>query len=234
MQPLFPRDFEVDVDDWAPLKARVEIETLGGYSRYRTTLTPRFDTVRRDIALGYAALVAIVVGVASVDGVVAGLIAATLGAVGIGIAIAYLQLFIHEAAHANLAASRRTSDRIADALIAWQVGTSIAAYRAVHFDHHRHLGHARDGERSYVTHALTTRLIVEMLTGIHAVRIFLTRAQIAAAQGGAIQAAADSRRSDPCRDSRHHVDLRRLACGAGLGRRDGDRLSASRDVASLA
>ena len=175
MQPLFPRDFAVDVDDWAPLKTRVEAETLGGYGRFRKTLTPRFEIVWRDIALGYAALVGIVVTVGSVGGIISDLMAAVFGAIGVGITIAYLQLFIHEAAHANLAAHRRTSDRIADALIAWQVGTSIAAYRAVHFDHHRHLGHARDGERSYV-HALTPQLIVEMLTGIHAVRIFLTRA----------------------------------------------------------
>ncbi|CAM3157963.1 Fatty acid desaturase domain-containing protein [Sphingomonas antarctica] len=173
---MFPRDFEVDADAWPPLRTRVEAETLGGYSKYRKTLTPRFETVWRDIALGYAVLAAIVVAVGSVGGIVASLVAATLGAVGIGTSIAYLQLFIHEAAHANLAPRRRTSDWIANSFIAWQVGTSIAAYRAVHFDHHRHLGHARDGERSYV-HPLTPRLIVEMLTGVHAVRIFLSRAQ---------------------------------------------------------
>lgn len=176
MQPLFPRDFDVDADDWPPLKTRVEAETGGEYGRYRKTLTPRFAVVWRDIALGYVALVAIVVAVGSITGVVAGLAAACAGAIGIGVTIAYLQLFIHEAAHANLANRRKTSDRLADLAIAWQVGTSIAAYRAVHFEHHRHLGFARDGERSYV-HALTPRLIVEMLTGIHAVRIFLTRSQ---------------------------------------------------------
>jgi fatty acid desaturase len=176
MQPLFPRDFTVDADDWPPLKARIEAETAGGYGRYRKTLTPRFAIVWRDIALGYAVLAAIVVAVGSVSGIPLGLAAACLGAVGIGVTIAYLQLFIHEAAHANLASRRRISDWIANIFIAWQVGTSIAAYRAVHFEHHRHLGFSRDGERSYV-HALTPRLIVEMLTGVHAVRIFLTRAQ---------------------------------------------------------
>ena len=36
-----------------------------------------------------------------------------LGAAAIGYAIAYLQLFIHEAAHFNLHPNRRTSDRLA-------------------------------------------------------------------------------------------------------------------------
>lgn len=182
MQPLFPRDFEAQADDFAALKTRVQAETGGTYGRYRNTLTPRFAVVWRDIGFGYAALAAIFPAVGSVDGLLPGLAAATLGAIGVGIAIAYLQLFIHEAAHANLAATRRASDRIGDALIAWQVGTSVAAYRATHFDHHRHLGHARDGERSYV-HALTPRLIVAMLTGIHAIRIFAARGNAPKAGG---------------------------------------------------
>lgn len=177
MQPLFPRDFETQADDFAPLKTRVQAETGGTYARYRNTLTPRFGVVWRDIVFGYVGLATILVTVGSIDGLVSGILAATVGAVAIGIAIAYLQLFIHEAAHANLAATRRVSDRIGDWAVAWQVGTSVAAYRATHFDHHRHLGHARDGERSYV-HALTPRLIAEMLTGLHAIRIFAARGKV--------------------------------------------------------
>ena len=104
-----------------------------------------------------------------------GLIAAGLGAVGIGYAIAYLQLFIHEAAHYNLAATRRANDLIADWLICWQVGTSIAAYRRTHAEHHRHLGRVEDTEISY-TRALTGRFLAEMATGIHALRVFAGRA----------------------------------------------------------
>ena len=76
----------------------------------------------------------------------------------IGYAIAYLQLFIHEAAHYNLAPTRQANDRLADRLICWQVGTSIAAYRRTHAEHHRHLGGPDDTEISY-THRLTPRFL---------------------------------------------------------------------------
>lgn len=174
MQQFAHDGFRIDADHWPSLRARVDAETAGGYARFRKDLAPRHGVVWRDIALGYAALALIVVAVGSVEGLVSGLLAAIFGAVAIGVAIAYLQLFIHEAAHYNLARDRATNDRIADTLIAWQVGTTIAAYRRVHFDHHRHFGHAEDGERSWA-HRLSWRLVAGMLTGIHALRIFLAR-----------------------------------------------------------
>ena len=126
-----------------------------------------------------------------------GLAAAAVGAVGIGYVVAYLQLFIHEAAHYNLAADRRANDRFADRLICWQVGTSIAAYRRIHAEHHRHLGGDDDSEVSY-RHKLTARFLVEMVTGIHAVRVFAGRS------GGSPKAA------------KAPGALRPLAIGAGL------------------
>ncbi len=187
MEHVAPETFRIDADHWPSILSRLTVETANDYGRFRRSLTADYAIVWRDLALGYGALAVIVALVALVPGVIGGLAAAVCGAVAIGIAIAYLQLFIHEAAHWNLAADRARSDRIADALISWQVGTSIAAYRRVHFDHHRHLGHHDDGERSY-THALSWRLIVEMLTGIHAMRIFLVRAQQAPAAGSGAQA----------------------------------------------
>lgn len=158
----------------AAFRQQMLIETGRGYATFRKTLTPRHHRVMIDIALGYAMLAGLLTLVAQADGLVTGIAAATLGAIGIGFFVAYLQLFIHEAAHYNLAASRRTNDRIADWLICWQVGTSIAAYRATHAAHHRHLGKEGDTEISY-RHALTPRFVVEMLTGIHALRVFAAR-----------------------------------------------------------
>ncbi len=112
--------------------------------------------------------------VGQASGFFAGVGAACVGAIGVGFLVAYLQLFIHEGAHFNLAATRTANDRIADWLICWQVGTSIAAYRATHSEHHRHLGRDGDTEISY-RHALTPRFVAEMLTGVHAIRVFSAR-----------------------------------------------------------
>ncbi|TKD51730.1 fatty acid desaturase family protein [Sphingomonas baiyangensis] len=158
----------------AAFRQRMFAETGGDYAQYRRLLTPRYGRAWLDIALGYAALCGWLVLVAQAGGLVAGLAAASIGAIGVGFLVAYLQLFIHEAAHFNLAASKRVNDRIADWAICWQIGTTIAAYRATHGEHHRHLGRERDTEISY-RHALTRRFVIEMLTGVHALRVFLSR-----------------------------------------------------------
>lgn len=164
----------LDPENLPDLRARVRAELGPEHARFCRALAPDYAKVRRDLAVGYAALFLILVVTCSVGGLLLGLAAAALGAVGIGYGIAYLQLFIHEAAHYNLAATRRANDRIADALICWQVGTSIAAYRRTHSEHHRHLGGAADTEISY-TRKLTPRFLVEMVTGIHALRVFTGR-----------------------------------------------------------
>lgn len=168
--------FRIDADHWPSLLVRVNADTGGDYGRFRASLDARYGLVWRDIAIGYGALAVILGLVATAPGLAASLAAAMCGAVAVGFVIAYLQLFIHEAAHWNLASDRQTSDRLANLLIAWQVGTSVAAYRKVHFDHHRHLGQTDDGERSYV-HRLSLRLLIELLTGAHALRIFLARSR---------------------------------------------------------
>lgn len=158
----------------AAFRERLRAETGSGYAAFRKSLTPHFGRVWLDLALGYLALAGVLVAVGQVSGILTGLAAATLGAVVVGYLVAYLQLFIHEAAHGNLASTRAANDRIADWLICWQVGTSIAAYRANHGEHHRHLGRDGDTEISY-RNALTPAFIASMLTGLHAVRVFTQR-----------------------------------------------------------
>src|SRR3569833_328071 len=160
--------------DLFDLRRRLDLETSNAYRALRRSLTADFAKVRRDIAAGYVALVVLLLCVAAVEGLVPGLIAAAVGAVGIGYCIAYLQLFIHEAAHYNLAANRTANDRLANGLICWQVGTEFAAYRATHAAHHRHLGGNADTEISY-TRPLTVGFVLAMVTGIHALRVFLGR-----------------------------------------------------------
>src|SRR5436853_2420316 len=136
-----------------------------GFHRFRTQLVdsrgrrhvdfvrnlrPDYTRVYLDIALGYGCLavsmaVCIWVSAHPVPKAAAVLVSAGL----IGYWVAYLQLFIHEGAHFNLAHDRRRSDLICDALIAWMVGTSVRKYRKVHFQHHRALGTVDDSEFSY-------------------------------------------------------------------------------------
>lgn len=160
-----------DPEDLHRLRARIDAETAGDYSSFRNGLSPNYVRVRHDIAAGYAALVASVAIVG-----VAGIVAVPFGAVAIGFFVAYLQLFIHEAAHFGLAPDRSANDRLADRLICWQVGTDIASYRATHWEHHRSLGDKGDTEVSY-RNRLTLGFTAAMLTGVHAMRVFLSRKQ---------------------------------------------------------
>ncbi len=207
MDQFAPRNFRIDADHAPTMIARITMETAGDYARFRRTLTADYGVVWRDIAVGYAALLAVVLLVAQASGWV-GLVASVPGAIAIGFVIAYLQLFIHEAAHWNLAHDRRTSDRIANIFIAWQVGTSIAAYRRVHFEHHRHLGHEKDGERSYV-HRLSLHLLAELITGIHALRVFLARGKGSGAK------AEPASKAPLLRGAAVHVGILAIMLGAG-------------------
>jgi len=113
-------------------------------------LKPDFRKVRRDIALGYLMLAVTIAATAFLPWLgVPALLAAALGAISVGYWVAYLQLFIHEGAHYNLTADRAYNDRFCDLAISWMVGTSIAAYRPFHFQHHRALGMTNDSEHSY-------------------------------------------------------------------------------------
>lgn len=182
---------DADPEDLPGLRARVRAETLGEYPRFCRSLAPDYSRVHRDIALGYAGLAIVLIAVAAAGGLgwIAGLAAAVFGAVGIGYAVAYLQLFIHEAAHYNIAPGRAANDRMANWLVCWQVGTRIEHYRRTHSEHHRHLGDADDTEISY-THRLTPRFLLEMITGVHALRVFTGRSgdrKTAKTSGGSLR-----------------------------------------------
>jgi fatty acid desaturase len=171
-QPIHPQS--TSTIDPALFRQIMVLETGSHYTEFRNGLTPNYNRVVVDIGLGYLGLVGLMALIGQAGGILFGVAAAAVGAIGVGFLVAYLQLFIHEAAHFNLAADRTKNDRLADWLICWQVGTSIAAYRATHFDHHRHLGHDGDTEVSY-RHPLSIKFMAEMLTGIHAVRVFMAR-----------------------------------------------------------
>lgn len=137
-------------------------------------LTPVYSRVFRDIAVGYAALICIVGLVCFGESLgVSPFLLAPAGAVLIAYCSLYLASFIHEAAHWNLAPTRRTNDRLCNWLLSWFIGLEVRFYRKVHFEHHRSLGTVHDTEFSYFF-ALNAVFIAKSLTGIRAVQTLLS------------------------------------------------------------
>jgi fatty acid desaturase len=145
------------------------------YVEFVRGLQPDYRRVQRDIAFGYAMLLAtagLTVLLSHAD--VWPALIVVFGAVSFGYWIAYLQLFIHEGAHFNLAAGRDESDRLCNFLIAWMIGTSVQKYRVVHFQHHRAVGSIDDSEFSYFF-PLNLVFIFKSLTGWRALEVFFSR-----------------------------------------------------------
>jgi fatty acid desaturase len=154
------------------------------FKEFRRGLKARFWRVWFDIAAGYVALATTCIAIALLDARYprAWPLVAALGAVPLAYFIAFIQLFFHEAAHYNLASTRRANDFLADLFVGLMIGQSVQAYRVVHFDHHRLLGTRDDTERSYFD-ALSLRFVVESLVGIRLVRVVLARRAHVAARG---------------------------------------------------
>lgn len=161
--------------NFAPLRRELWSAENYSYKIFLKSLKPDYRKIGRDIALGYLALAVTLLVTAAMPavGVWAG-VAAGVGAVSVGYWIAYLQLFIHEGAHYNLAPTRAKSDRICNLLIAWMIGTNVAAYRTVHFQHHRALGTPEDSEHSYFF-PLNLTFFVKGLFGIRAAEVVFAR-----------------------------------------------------------
>lgn len=145
------------------------------FADFRRTLRPRYWRVWVDIGLGYLAIMLIISMMVLAEQNFPSWwpLFALLGAVALGYAIAYLQLFFHEAAHILIAPGRRRNDLLANIFIGSMVGQDIKAYRRFHFEHHRHLGTPLDTERSYFE-AINARFLLEALFGIkllHAMRL---------------------------------------------------------------
>lgn len=156
--------------DFRGLRRQLLAETHGEYQRFLAGLAPRYGQAWAGIGLGYGLLVLVLAATGLPQSPAGALVAMVVGAVGVGYGVAGLQLYLHEAAHHHLAPSRRLNDWLCDGLISWQVGTSVSRYRPIHFGHHQHLGTTADPENSYFR-PLDGRLVLETLTGIHALRV---------------------------------------------------------------
>jgi fatty acid desaturase len=158
----------------------------------RRSLVLRVGRVWLDIAGGYVGLVASALGTVWLGRAYPSVwpVSVVLGALGIGYSMAFIQLFFHEAVHYNVASTRRTNDLLANAFVGIWIGSSVKAYRVVHFDHHRHLGTTLDTERSYFE-ALNVRFVLEALTGLKMVRVLTARGKHVAKS---VQAASNQER----------------------------------------
>jgi fatty acid desaturase len=157
MQPVEATDappIEEDLSDRFHQLSRDLTDSRGiSYRQFRGSLKPRYPVVWRDITLSYLALVAFGAALLAVPfralpsyASVAGVL---LGSACFGYFHQSLSLFIHEAAHLNLAASRKWNDFLSNLFLGVLQGFDIQAYRAKHFEHHRRLGQPDDPERHY-------------------------------------------------------------------------------------
>jgi fatty acid desaturase len=161
-------------------KSRLVDSQGRSFKDVRRELKPRLAQVWTHILAGHAVLVGTAVGLFVAQdrlGMVAFAVA-PVGALVIGYTMAYIQLFFHEAAHYNIAKSRKTNDLLANLFIGSLVGQDIRAYRPIHFDHHRYLGTVKDTEQSYFD-ALTPRFIFESLTGLRVLKVLSSRQRAA-------------------------------------------------------
>ncbi|HYC24222.1 MAG TPA: fatty acid desaturase [Candidatus Bathyarchaeia archaeon] len=143
------------------------------FADYRRALVPRYAFAWLDVGLRYALMIA---GFAAIClySHAAGARALWLvvpAAAWIGFWFASIVLFMHEGAHFLLHPDKATNDRLANTCICWLLGDDIAAYRALHWQHHLHLGDTRDTEVSY-HYAPTLRFALETAAGVHAWRVF--------------------------------------------------------------
>jgi len=160
---------------FAAFRSRLTGQDGRRYVEFLGDLRPNYRQVYRDIGAGYLILVlSYALSAAAPSWGVPALVAAAAGAILIGYWVAYLQLFIHEGAHYNLAPSRTGSDQLCDLAISWMIGTTVAAYRTVHFQHHRELGTTNDSEFTYFF-PLDVTFLLKAAFGTRAAEVMLNR-----------------------------------------------------------
>jgi len=149
------------------------------YNDFKRGLRPRFAVVWFELLLGHVAIVGAACAISFAERLAPSwwLAWGLVGAVPIGVAVFYVQLFLHEAAHFNLAKTKRANDLLANVFVGALVGEDVRSYRLIHFDHHRFLGTTRDTERTYFDH-LNARFIIESLTGIKLLKVLLRRERL--------------------------------------------------------
>jgi len=167
-------------DNGSPHLPSVVSTTGQRWVDFRKTLTPRYDVVWRDIVLCYLSLllgmtVAIIAERSSGFPFPVILVAAPV-MVWTGYWLHALFLFGHEAAHSNLASTRRRNDRLGDWTVWVLFGSTTKNYRRTHMTHHGHLGDHKDTETTYHL-CLSIVNMLKATTGLHVLEVLLRKAR---------------------------------------------------------
>ena len=81
-------------------------------------------------------------------------------------------LFFHESAHFNIHDNKNINDMISNIVFTPFFGVLVKSYRLSHWEHHKHLGSAKDTEISYMT-AVSLSNALQMVLGIYHVKMIL-------------------------------------------------------------
>jgi fatty acid desaturase len=161
------------------LKATLVDESGVPYREFRRSLKPRWVRVWLELGAAYLVLAAVLAALVLLDPALSwAVLPALAGGLLIGYTIHFINCFFHEAAHHNLVTGRRRNDLVANLLMSWLFGSSIALYRRIHWQHHRALGTTMDSENSYFD-ALRMRYLVEGLAGMKLLRTLRQHRQTA-------------------------------------------------------
>jgi fatty acid desaturase len=157
------------------LRGRIRDRSGVALIDFTKSLEPHYRVAYWDIALGWTALaLTLVMAIVAEFAGVPRIIIIAVGMILVGYWIAYLQLFLHEGAHWNLASHREASDRICNSYISWLAGMDVRRYRKVHFQHHRALGTTKDSEHTYFF-PLNLVFLFKSFFGIRAIEVLLAR-----------------------------------------------------------
>jgi fatty acid desaturase len=167
-------------------RLRTRLVTADGtsYRDIRAGLSPRWGVVLIDALATWLALAAIVGIAIAVPGsaVVVAVVVTILAALGIGVCVHRLGLFVHEGVHNNVAPGR-LNDVVTNVLGGVATVTDVRDYRPVHLAHHRYLGTDADTERTYMSR-LDPGFLLRAATGVHVLAVMRRRRALADTAAG--------------------------------------------------
>ncbi len=143
------------------------------YSQFRKSLSPRYFRAWQDIILAFL-LIALPFLFYTILPTIWRWLLAPICMIYFGYLIAFLHLFIHEAAHFNLHPDKKTNDRLATVILCAFFGITLKDYRKIHWKHHVHLSTSDDAEISYFT-PLNIKFFFRIFTGAHVLSVISTR-----------------------------------------------------------
>ena len=170
--------------EYIPMK-HVISDSGESYVSFRKSLLPKYGIVWRDIIIGYLFMIVSLLSVMYLERVYNQnmflILLFPFFGVLIAFWVAYIQLFVHEAAHHNIHPNKKMNDTLANIFFGLITGLDIEAYRKTHWKHHQNLGQTDDTENSYFN-GLTFIFLLKVFTGIHVLSILKNRNRLESGQ----------------------------------------------------